>query len=276
MNLFTTADGVQLAYKRLGQGMPLALISGFTADHQVWQPLLPWLQDYFEVLVFDNRGVGQSARPDRPATTELMAEDALALISHCFGDRPCHVVGHSMGGAIAQTLVRLAPQQVASCTLLQTFARLAQPFRTVCEMHLRLLEEGADLDAFHEYLMPWVWGPQFLADQRKLDALAEAVRTNPHPQGLIGLRSQWHALRTFDSKQWLPELSVPMLIVAGERDLIAPVADAQELARLMPHATLHTIRCITPKPSVLALTTRSSTSIPSSHGFSMNLAIVMP
>ena len=73
----------------------------------------------YACLVLDNRGIGRSDAPRRPYSTSEMARDALELLDHVgwTGERQVHVVGSSMGGTIAQELVRQFDRHVGECTL---------------------------------------------------------------------------------------------------------------------------------------------------------------
>ena len=88
-------------YELHGKGHPLILIAGYSGDHLVWMPLLENLSKQFQVLLFDNRGVGQTTDDGRPLSAELMAQDVVALADALDLKKP-HIVGQSMGGTIAQ------------------------------------------------------------------------------------------------------------------------------------------------------------------------------
>src|SRR3990167_9486363 len=106
-----TANNISMHYEQHGTGDDLVLIGGLTSDHQVWKSALRILSQYFRVLIFDNRGAGQTDTPDLPYTTELMAKDTLALMTALNIPR-AHIVGHSLGGCIAQQMALIAPDKV--------------------------------------------------------------------------------------------------------------------------------------------------------------------
>ena len=97
------ANGLGIFYREAGDGPPVLLVQGLEMDHRGWAMQLPALRDRFRCLSFDNRDVGQSDRARAPYTVKEMAADALGLLD-ALGVRRAHVVGFSMGGAIAQEI----------------------------------------------------------------------------------------------------------------------------------------------------------------------------
>src|SRR4051812_15815037 len=111
-----------LYYELSGNGAPVLLIQGVGVVGGCWRPQVNALQSNFQTLVFDNRGIGKSLPCTRPISIEAMAEDARALMDAAAWES-AHVMGHSMGGVIAQQLALDCPHRVRSLTLLCTFGR---------------------------------------------------------------------------------------------------------------------------------------------------------
>jgi 3-oxoadipate enol-lactonase len=117
------AGSYEIHYVEKGSGFPVVLIHGLAGDHTAWAaPMERWSQDH-RVLAFDNRGAGQSTQVDEPISTEDMARDTLALMDEV-GIDEAHVVGRSMGGAIAQHMALMAPERVHTLVVLASFAKL--------------------------------------------------------------------------------------------------------------------------------------------------------
>ena len=113
------ANGIEIFYEEQGAGQPLLLIAGFACDHANWAKMIPLLASRYRVIVFDNRGVGQTSAPDSLYSIRQMAEDA-AGVSDAMGLSRVHVAGHSMGGQIAQELALAHPERVGTLTLLSS------------------------------------------------------------------------------------------------------------------------------------------------------------
>jgi pimeloyl-ACP methyl ester carboxylesterase len=113
------ANGITLYYEVHGTGDPLILISGMSYDHWQWHKMTPDLAQHFQVIVFDSRGVGESDKPAGPYTAQLLADDTAALLE-ALGHRQAFVLGHSMGGFIAQALALSRPELVGKLILAST------------------------------------------------------------------------------------------------------------------------------------------------------------
>ncbi len=108
---FATVNGIRLYYEWHGaeDGVPVVLTMGLGGDSTAWPFQLAALAPRHRVLVFDNRGAGRSDAPDTACTTRGMAEDLLALLD-ALGVERAHLLGLSLGGAIAQEAVLRRPR----------------------------------------------------------------------------------------------------------------------------------------------------------------------
>src|SRR3954451_10722722 len=109
--------GREFHFERGGSGAPLLLIQGMSGTHVSWgEAFKGRLEEGFDVVAFDNRGIGLSAPVDGPFTIAEMAEDTAGLLE-ALGIESPHVVGISMGGMIAQELALAHPERLRSLTL---------------------------------------------------------------------------------------------------------------------------------------------------------------
>src|SRR5918999_3292116 len=115
------ANGQDLYYEVHGEGEPLLCVMGLAADTLTWLPQLPAFSKRHRTVIFDNRDVGQSSMAAGEYEIADMAHDALALADELELDS-FHLLGVSMGGAIAQELVLQASERVRTLTLALTFA----------------------------------------------------------------------------------------------------------------------------------------------------------
>src|ERR1700732_3557146 len=99
----TAANGVQLWVEQEGEGDDVIFISGLADEGACWVDQVAGLSDRWRITTFDNRGVGQSATPPGEYRISSFAADTAALMDS-LGIERAHVVGSSMGGAIAQEL----------------------------------------------------------------------------------------------------------------------------------------------------------------------------
>ncbi|MEO8205706.1 MAG: alpha/beta hydrolase [Chthoniobacterales bacterium] len=230
-------NGIELYYELEGSGKPLVFISGYTNHLNQWALLRPELAKHYQLLLFDNRGVGRSASPDTPYTIDQMAEDTAALIRFLGLEKP-HVFARSMGSGIGQTLAvkypALVDKLVLNNPLIQLSPAVTQAFRWLLTMR----NTGLPTDLLFEGAIPWLFSNQFMANPQNIKALATLVKNDPYPQSIIGQTRQLEALVAFNSRAWFREISAPTLVITGEEDLCTPLKDSQDLAAGIPDAQL--------------------------------------
>jgi pimeloyl-ACP methyl ester carboxylesterase len=238
-------SNVDLYYEISGHGPPVLLIQGVGVVGEGWRLQVDALKQRFQTLIFDNRGIGKSTPSTGPISIEAMAEDARALMDVA-GWESAHVVGHSMGGVIAQQLALDYPKRVRSLALLCTFARgkdaaRLTPWVLWMTLRTRIGTRRMRRRAFLEMICP----PAALQGA-DLDALA--VRFG----ALIGrdladqppiLMKQLMAMARHDASGRLGELrDIPTLVVSAEHDRIALPRYGQALANAIPGARFELMR----------------------------------
>ncbi len=227
------ADGVRLDVLEQGAGETVVVLPGFGTDVSVFAQQLPALANGHRVLGVNPRGVAGS---DAPAADVYevahAARDAAALI-----DGRAHVVGASLGAAVAIELALAAPEKVRSLTLLTPFVAPDARLDAVCESWARLALEVPPA-SLARTLLPWFFSSDFLADvagrERVTRGLAATLARVPAPtlaRALAGLRA-WAGTRTSD----LARIAVPTLVIAAGADLLTPAAAA--VAAAIPRARL--------------------------------------
>lgn len=116
---FAKSNGIALYYEVHGRGEPLVLIAGIGYDVWMWHRMLPGLAEHFQVVVFDNRGAGQSDKPAGPYSAAQLADDTAGLMD-ALSLPQAHILGHSMGGFVAQALAIHHPERVNRLILAAT------------------------------------------------------------------------------------------------------------------------------------------------------------
>ena len=112
-------NNVELYCEIHGEGKPLVLISGLGYSSWQWHKLVPFLAEHFQVITFDNRGVGQSDKPAGPYTAQMLAADTVGLLE-ALNIVTATIMGHSMGGFIAQAIALDFPKRVDRLILCST------------------------------------------------------------------------------------------------------------------------------------------------------------
>lgn len=231
---FPSAEA-ELYYEIYGDGPPLLLIAGLGSDSASWQTAVPPLAKHFRVICLDNRGSGRSVCAEGPLSVDLMAEDCAALIGH-LGYEKTHVAGHSMGGFIAQRLARTHPELVDRLVLSATGAKSSRRNVLLFSDLARRLEEGEDPARWFRTLFYWIYTPALFESDRALAGALDFALNYPWKQSPAFFRAQVEAIAAFDGREDLGEISVPALVLAGERDLLFPPDECREFAALLPKA----------------------------------------
>ena len=168
-----------------------------------------------------------------------MADDCLALLDH-LGLPQVSVVGHSMGGMIAQELALRAPQRVDRLVLAATMARCSPRNKDLFACWAELFAT-TDRGWWFRNLYYWVLSQRFFDNARTVDGLVELASTYPYQQTPTALRRQVEALTAFDSTARLRGITARTLVLAGSDDLLFGPAACAEFAAAMPNATFDTI-----------------------------------
>lgn len=212
-----TVNGIRLHYRATGQGFPVVLIHGFTGNLRNWSFQIPALRQGYRVASLDLRGHGHSQKPTLPQdyTLEVMAEDVYALIRHLdLGE--CCVVGHSMGGMIAQHLVLAHPEAVRALVLVDTAAEMPQGLRTAQNARLMEIAQERGMEAvFEEQLKTNPLAQQIRADPQLLEMWRRDFLLTSREAYLYCARAIAHRRPLL---QDLAALRIPTLIICGEND----------------------------------------------------------
>jgi 3-oxoadipate enol-lactonase len=228
--------GTELHYERAGSGEPLLLIQGMSGTHVSWgEPFRSALEESFDVVAFDNRGIGLSARISEPFTIAEMAEDTAELLER-LEIESAHVVGISMGGMIAQELALAHPQRLRSLTLGCTYCG-GEGSRLMPRVNAEKLAAGmasGDRDKAIRASYEVNLSPAFRAEESSYDAFHAMAIEVPAARKVIELQVQ--AIFGHDTSDRLGAIDVPTLIVHGTVDGVLPFSNGEQIASLMPSA----------------------------------------
>jgi 3-oxoadipate enol-lactonase len=234
----------ELHYERGGSGEPLLLIQGMSGTHVSWgEPFLAPLREPFDVIAFDNRGIGLSAPIEGAFTIVEMAEDAAGLMDE-LGIESAHVVGISMGGMIAQDLALAHPERLRSLTLGCTYCG-GPGSQLMPQENVEILAAGmmsGDRDKAIRASYEVNLSPAFRSDESRYAAFHEMATSVPAAKRTIELQAQ--AIFGHDTSARLGEISTPTLIVHGTDDGVLPYPNGELIASLMPTARLETLESV--------------------------------
>ncbi|MGN7800506.1 alpha/beta fold hydrolase [Leifsonia sp. 22587] len=223
----TADDGTPIAFAEQGVGVPVLLIAGQATGMHGWGPFADALARDFRVIVYDHRGIGESGLGDPAAySTRAFADDAVAVLDAA-GVAAAHVVGHSMGGRVAQWLAADHPERVRRLVLIATTSGDRSAARRDPAAVADLL--SGDRERMLPLFFDDGWAAAHPAD---VDRFFTRVATRP------ALRGHFAASRDHDGSAVLDRIRGDTLVVHGRHDALTPVSHAHLLAERIPHATL--------------------------------------
>lgn len=234
-----TIDGFEMYYEQHGAaGEPLVLVHGYTGDVSDWHHQIAAFGPTHRVLAMDHRGHGRSGAPrDRDTyTVERMADDVQALIAHR-GLGRYHLVGHSLGGMVAQEIALRSASRLLSLTLEDTGPDFGvgrrEPVQQIFESRLRLAEEQG-MEAVAR--LPAPPRPPHHPPERLEEELARLAAMS-----VDGFAGGWQALcRWPGTAERAQAIRTPTLVIHGELDA-ALLAGSTWLARTIPGARLEVV-----------------------------------
>jgi pimeloyl-ACP methyl ester carboxylesterase len=243
-------NGINIYYEIHGEGESLLLIEGLGYSSWMWFKQIPDLSRKYRVIVFDNRGVGNTDKPDVEYTIEMMAEDAAGLLK-ALGQYPAHVLGVSMGGFIAEELALRHPDMVKSLILVSTSfggkytmpmgSKLWNSFAKLWGLMPDVIQLGGKgsapmINSFGltperrvRYGLSLAFTPEyFKTHNEEVDRIVDWRLANPQP--LYAWKRQFIAAVGFDAADRVYQIKTPTLVVTGSEDRIVPAEISKRLA----------------------------------------------
>ncbi len=228
-------NDISMYYEIHGKGEPMFLIPGFSADTTIWNAVTDKLAEKFQVILFDNRGAGQTDIPNGPYTIEQMVDDLITLCEN-LSIAKAHFVGSSMGGFILQMLAVKHPELVKSAIICNSTTNINCCFHLYVGAQLELIKAKAPQSALVKASCSWGFSYRFLSLPGMIENLLQFATNNPHPFTIEGYEGQYAALDKFNSDTWVRQMNVPTLVIAGDQDLIFNEKSIKALADKIPGA----------------------------------------
>ncbi|HEX9269719.1 MAG TPA: alpha/beta hydrolase [Candidatus Limnocylindria bacterium] len=242
-------NGHPIAYELRGSGVPLVLIAGTGYPGATWPPdLIEPLARTHAVLTFDHRGTGGTPPSAGAYSTRLFARDALGLMDG-LGLGPAHVLGHSMGGRVAQWMALDRPERIRTLILAATGPGQFDPAKPVTRgipVHAAkaMIELG-----YERYMRDHIAATFFTSEFRaehpdRVRWLHEAYWQ--HRPDLENYLKHIVARQEHQTAERLAEIRMPVLVVIGDRDTAAMgtgvhTEQSDFLIRHLPNATQRTV-----------------------------------
>lgn len=234
-----TANGLNFVTGLKGKGPKLLFISGTGGDlRRENTALTSPLTNDFQILSYDQRGMGQSDKPDYPYTMRDYAEDAIAILDAYEWDEVL-LVGYSFGGMVAQEVAIRYPERVKRLILLATAAGgdggSSYPLENLIDLPPEArARQGLEIMDLR-FTPKWQANNPELAQQRIKDSI-QADSAFSHEDGAVmGARRQLEARAGHNTYSRLNKITAPTLVLSGTFDGQAPMPAQKAMAEAIPH-----------------------------------------
>ena len=215
------ANGIQMNYELSGKkGAPVVVLShSLSSSLLMWNPQMDVLNLYFQVLLYDIRGHGDSDTPLGAYTLELLGNDAIGLLD-ALNINQVHFIGLSMGGMIGQCLALNYPHRLKSLVLCDTASVIPSDAQPIWQERIDKARKKG-MEALLEETMERWFTPAFLTKNSQMLALIQKQFLATPVSGYIGCAE---AIRKLNYLDRLSEIKMPTLIMVGEDDPATPVS----------------------------------------------------
>ena len=227
-----TIHGIAMNYKTAGKGTPVLFIHGLGSSLRDWSPQFSVFTEHYLSAAVDLRGHGNSDKPKAPYSIPMFANDMAALIGRCFRE-PIHIVGLSMGAAVAFHLAADYPDLVRTAVIanmsaampVKTLAQKKFYYSRVAVVKLMGMRKMGQIIAKNVFTKPEHAPLRKTMEDRWADNTKKAYL------------NAWAALKNWDVTHRLHAIACPVLVIHSERDY-TPLAVKQAYLAKIPKATL--------------------------------------
>lgn len=234
-------NGVNLYYEVHGDGEPLILIQGLAGPSRAWFFQTRAFKKHYQVIVFDNRGIGKTDKSPEPYSAKTMADDTLGLMDH-LGIARAHVLGMSLGSLVAQELAIHYPQRVGKLILAMAMAGGLDR----ADVHPDMLrafgtEEGAiDVDMRSVDFSKVMGAVVSLAFNKRLYRMVHVplAKCLMKRINVDGYSDQMEAIAGYSTLDRLHLIQAPTLLLTGTGDRLVSPSQSELLASKIPNAKL--------------------------------------
>ncbi len=234
MPLFTLSDGQELYYETRGEGPPLVFVPGLGGVAGFWEKVAPTLAQHFTVILHDHRGCGRSSHVPGRFSVDQMADDLYQLLQF-LGIERAAFLGHSTGGAIAQTLAITQPGLVERMVLSATWCGPEAYVTNLFSNRKAVLMAGG-LGLYQKTSAFFLRPPGYWHDHGpELDALGANATHDAVEVEILAARLD--ALIAFDRRSQLGTITQPTLAICARDDMVTPPALSQEIVAGIDGAT---------------------------------------
>lgn len=233
-------DDIEIAYKEFGDGPPLVLIMGYAGTMDMWDvPMLQELARDYQVVVFDNRGMGLSTSSEKEYTISLFANDT-AEFMEAIGIEKAHVLGWSMGADVALALAHEHPERINKLVLYAGDPGGNESVPMDPEVEKTLYNTSGTDEERGMRLLSLLFPADWMVQNPNPEVYFPRVTEESNPDNVA---RQGEALGMMTGvSPWLGTIAQPTLLIVGDKDVISPPADSYYIGQRISSASVVQIR----------------------------------
>lgn len=236
-------NGRELVYYHIGKGEPLLLIHGITTYSFIWRKVIPFLQDKYEIFAIDLPGCGDSEKSvDEDYSLKNHAQILAQFLKKLHVDK-IHLVGHDVGGGICQIMAVTYPQLILSMSLLNTVGYDFWPVQPIISMRTPIIRQLAmatlDIGALRFIVKRGLYNGKALTAEL-MSYFWRPMKTQAGRKAFLHFAHCLNNRDLTDISEQLKQLSIPVLIIRGAKDVYLSKEIADKL-----HKNITTSRLIT-------------------------------
>ncbi len=233
-------NNTELYYQIEGKGNPFLLIAGLGSDSQSWSPIIPKLSRHFTVITPDNRGVGRTKSGNSEFSIQQIADDTIGLVKH-LGFTSVNLLGHSMGGFVAQDIAIRYPEFVSNLILAGTSSINSERNNVLFNDWASYLESGMELKKWFRSLFFWLFTRDFFKNKKLLNIAIRYAIEYPYPQSKNDFRNQVNAISNFNCQNRISEINTKTLVINGKEDILFPPEESHKFLGMIEGAKFSVI-----------------------------------
>ncbi len=227
---FAHRDKIKLYYEEEGEGPAVIFINDLIEDHFFWDKIRLELAKNFRVIVFDQRGIGQSSISKTPFTIEDMAKDVIALADELKLET-FHLVGDSMGGGVALTVAKKYKDRVQKIVLSNSYLEMSQTVKWSLDMLFEMFKKEPKYSYLYKMAMPWYYSSRFLERDDDPKEILDALDKRKHPLKVSGFKGLLEAVFKFKAHTMIKRIEHETMVIIAEEDIYCLFKDSRALVR---------------------------------------------
>lgn len=219
------ANGIDIACEVTGpQDAPALILNhSLATSRAMWRRQIEAFAPSYRVIAFDMRGHGESAAPDFPYSLEMLADDVVGILDSLGIERPAIYLGISIGGMIGQSLGLRHARRFRALVLANTTSRVPPEGRVAWDQRIEAIRRDGVEGQVQPTLERWLSADFRARDPETTRWVADMIRATP-AAGMIGCAQ---AIKDLNYTDQLERITLPTLVIAGEKDPGTPVAASQ-------------------------------------------------